>query len=128
MSMSEPRLEGRLAAEDLSAKQYHFVKPDSTDPSKVVLCDSAGEKCLGILMNKPESGQMAEIALPGGGGKIKLDEAVAILQYITPSAAGQGEVADAAGEHVGAIAKEVGADADVIDVDVVAFEAFNSDV
>ena len=62
-------------------------------------------------------------------GELKVSEAVALGKMITCGAAGKGEVADAAGEWVGAIAYEIGAaDNDVIGVEVTGFEAHSSDV
>lgn len=53
-----------VAAADLSAKQYYFVKLDNT--GKAALCSGATDKPIGILQNAPVSGAEAEIVVAGG--------------------------------------------------------------
>lgn len=54
MATQKPLLcESWLAAADLSANQYHAVKPNGS--GAVSLCSTAGEKCLGLLQNEPSS-------------------------------------------------------------------------
>jgi hypothetical protein len=125
VSHSEPRLKGFLAAADLRLKQYHFVKL-STDGQHVTYA-GANERAIGILMNAPNTGEPAEVALQGGGALLSIAEAVTIGKLLTPEAAGQGEVADAAGEWVGAIAMDGGAEDDVISVEVIQCQAQASD-
>ena len=125
-SYPHPLMKTFIAGADLSTKQYHFVKVSSSDDKKVELAGSNG-KSVGILMNAPNSGEPAEVALPGGGGKLKMDEAAATGKYITSSTSSQGEVADAAGEHVGAYMMGSAADGDIAEVMVTCFEAYNSD-
>lgn len=48
-----------VAGADLSAKQFYLVDVAST--GKVALASSAGQATLGILQNKPESGQPADV-------------------------------------------------------------------
>lgn len=61
------------AAADLSALQYCAVKVDST--GKIAACTSAGENAIGILQNKPTSGQMAQV-LCQGVSKVRVAAAV----------------------------------------------------
>ena len=125
-SSSTPRIVTYIAAADLSALKNTFVKFGATR-DKVDAC-GANERAIGILQNDPDNGEVAEVALPGGGAKLKVSEAVALGKMLTSTAAGKGEVADAAGEWVGAIAYEIGAaDNDVIGVEVTGFEAHSSD-
>ena len=49
---------------DLSAKQFYAVKMSTTD-NTVSLCDTDGEIILGILQNKPGSGEAASIRVQG---------------------------------------------------------------
>lgn len=51
------------AGEDLSAKQYRFVKISS---GKAVACSGATDKPIGVLQNSPTSGQEASITVAGG--------------------------------------------------------------
>lgn len=124
-SHSPARIQSFLAQIDLSALQYRFMT--SGTANNQVTTAGANAKTVGILLNKPEAAQFAEIALPGGGAKLKISETVARLKYLTSTSTGLGEVADASGEHVGAVAAENGVANDVIAVEVVAFEAASSD-
>lgn len=51
------------AAADLSANQYQFVKINSS--GQAALAASAGEAVIGVLQNKPTSGQVAQIMVQG---------------------------------------------------------------
>lgn len=69
-----------VASEDLSAKQLRFVnlKNDGT----VIMPAAGGEACLGVLQNKPASGQVCEITCSGivkveGDGSIATGDLVA---------------------------------------------------
>lgn len=52
-----------VANADLSAKQFYFVK--LVAGTKVDVCAAATDKPIGILQNKPLSGQRAEVCLYG---------------------------------------------------------------
>lgn len=52
------------AGEDLSSKQYHFVKQSSA--TAVVACSAVTDVPIGVLQNKPTSGKVAEVVLHGG--------------------------------------------------------------
>ena len=51
------------AAADLRTHQYKFVKLDAN--GNVVLCSAAGERVLGILQNKPNTGETAAVRIIG---------------------------------------------------------------
>lgn len=51
------------AGEDLSTKQYRFVKISS---GKAVACDAATDAPIGVLQNDPTSGEDASIVVVGG--------------------------------------------------------------
>jgi hypothetical protein len=55
----------RTAGEDLSAKQFHFVKLDNGDGT-VKAVDGATDRPFGVLQNAPTSGQAAEVCIVGG--------------------------------------------------------------
>jgi len=57
------KLGNLVAAADLSAKQFHFVKLASA--TTVNVCSAITDKPIGILQNTPTSGQSAEIAIFG---------------------------------------------------------------
>jgi len=52
-----------LAAADLSGLQFYCVK--LTGDNKVNITDTAGSDCAGVLQNKPESAQHANVAAIG---------------------------------------------------------------
>jgi hypothetical protein len=54
-----------VAGEDLSAKQYHFVKIDN-GTGQAVAVDGATDRPVGVLQNNPTSGQEAEVLIVGG--------------------------------------------------------------
>lgn len=54
----------RLAADNLSTKQYYAVKLNSV--GRAALCDAAGENAYGILQDKPAAaGRPCEVAVGG---------------------------------------------------------------
>lgn len=53
-----------VAAADLSAKQYYFVKLNSS--GQAALCAAATDKPIGILQNAPIAGQECEVLVSGG--------------------------------------------------------------
>ena len=57
------KLGNLVAAADLSAKQFHFVKLASA--TTVNVCSGVTDKPIGVLQNTPTSGQAAEIVLFG---------------------------------------------------------------
>lgn len=88
---SQPKVLALVAGADLSAKQYCFVK-FGADASKVVLC-GAGQKAIGVLMNAPALGQVAEIAILGGGAKVKSAGTIAFGASISSDANGLAKTA-----------------------------------
>jgi hypothetical protein len=74
------------AASDLSGKQYRLVKLASA--TTVDVCSAITDVPIGVLQNKPTSGQAAEI-LVIGLTKISVDADIAALDWIGPSNDGQ---------------------------------------
>jgi len=66
------------AGADLSAKQYFFVKINSS--GEAVLCAAATDKPIGVLQNAPISGGEASITVVGG------------TKVVTGAACNEGEV------------------------------------
>ena len=60
-------LPGVVAGADLSAKQFHIVKLSSTTAGAVILNGTSlfAGNYVGVLMNKPASGEEAEVAIDG---------------------------------------------------------------
>lgn len=98
---------------DLSAKQYHFVKLNT---SGLVVAAGANEKTLGILQNAPNgsSDEASAIVRCWGASKLKLGEAVIHGNFLTSTSTGTAEVADAANEEFGAIAIGAGDAGDLL--------------
>lgn len=86
---SQPLKDTRVAGEDLSAKQYHFVKLNSS--GDVVACNAVTDRPYAVLQNKPGSGHEAELVIIGIT-KIVADEALVPGNVIGTSADGQAQV------------------------------------
>ena len=76
------------AAADLSAKQYYFVKLASS--TTVNVCAAVTDKPIGILQNKPESGEQAVVRV-FGVSKVSADATLAAGDVIGTSADGQAQ-------------------------------------
>jgi hypothetical protein len=77
-----------VAAADLSAKQYRFVK--FTANRTVDVCAAATDKPCGVLQNKPASGQVAEVGYLGET-KLEADASLTAGTLIGTSADGQAD-------------------------------------
>jgi len=104
-----------VAAADLSAKQYTFVKLDSS--GTVVAAAAATDIPIGVLQNAPTSGQEAEV-LVVGGTKLVAGAAIGEGALVGTSSAGKA-VALVAGTDttkyvVGTLLTESGADGNVV--------------
>lgn len=120
-SHSKPEMMTFKAAADLSARQFSFVKFGSND-NEVVLANVAGEKAIGVLMNAPGLNELAEVALFGGGAKVKISGTVARGGEVSVTVTtGQGKAAVAT-EYVSAIAMESGVAGDVIPVQLLTYK------
>ena len=76
-----------VAGANLSAKQYNFVKLNSSGVAVAVA--AATDLPIGILQNAPLSGEECEILITGGS-KLVLGGTVAAGATVSPSAAGAG--------------------------------------
>lgn len=76
-----------LAGADLSAKQFYFVKPNAGTQDSVVLA-AAGDPAIGVLQNKPTSGQGATVA-SFGISKVVAGGTIAAWDPIAADAAGK---------------------------------------
>jgi len=110
----KPVIQAMLAGADLSTHQYKLVKWDTTNNS-VVLCGSA-EKPMGVLMNAPASGEMAEVAVQGGA-KVKIASTISIssgaLASVASAASGVARAA-VAGEWAFGVFTDSGVTGDII--------------
>lgn len=104
-----------IAGEDLSAAQFKFVTLESD--GQVDLADSAGENCIGVLLNNPVAAGAATVAMTGkvmvtAGGTIAAGAAVAT------DASGDAVTAST-GNIVMGYATEAGVDGQVIAIELI---------
>jgi hypothetical protein len=106
-----------VAAADLSAKQFCGVTVNSSGQAAVADTD---DQIVGILQNKPGSGQAATVAY-GGVSKAICGGSITAGARVTTNASGQIVAASTAGDSVVGIALQTGASGDVIAVLIKAF-------
>ena len=94
------------AAADLSAKQFRAVK--MATGGKVDIFSGATDVPIGILQNKPTSGQTAEVMV-FGVSKVDSDAALAVGDIVAGQTDGQLEVADVGDYIVGQVVLASGA-------------------
>lgn len=111
-SYVQPEMKTFTSNSNFSAKQFHFAKLAS---GTNVAQSLAGEKAIGVVMNKPNVNDEAEVALLGGGALVKLAAPVTAGASIASDANGAG-VVGVATDWCPAIAMEAGIAGDVISV------------
>jgi hypothetical protein len=99
---------GLKAGADLSAadKQYKFVKLSAK--GTVVLCTAITDKVVGVLQNRPASGEGADVCAIGLT-KLQGDADLAVGVYVGPSTDSQAQVAVATQFPCGQIIEDNGA-------------------
>lgn len=103
------------AAADLSAKQYYFVKVNSS--GQAALCSAATDKPIGVLQNTPKSGEEASILVVGGTKVIasaSLDEGTLIGTTAAGKAGAKVPGTDTSNYVVGTVILAAGADNEVL--------------
>jgi len=99
-----------------------------SDENHVAKGSANTSKCVGIAMGTAVSAEDAiEVATIGGGAKGLLGETVVAGSYLVSHTDGTLFKPNTAGDHVVAYAREGGDAGDIIDVDVVCFEAYDSE-
>ena len=106
-------IQAMTAGADLSTHQYKLVKFGASK-SEVVLCGNA-EKPLGVLMNSPKSGEVAEVAVQGGA-KVKIASTMSSLGGSVASAASGVARAAVAGEWAIGTQQDAGVSGDIIPI------------
>jgi len=76
------------ASADLSSSQYYFVK--MSGDNTVTVCAAVTDKPIGVLQNKPESGESAVVRV-FGVSKVSADATLAAGNIIGTSADGQAQ-------------------------------------
>ena len=125
-SSSQPRYLAFLA--DGAIAKGKAVKI-GTDRKHVAVGAANTDKCIGICMTEDVSAaeDQVEVAMQGGGAKGLLGETVTAGHYLVSHTDGSLVKANAAGDHVVAMALEGGVSGDLIAVEVVAFEAVDAE-
>lgn len=117
MSQSNMGEKTKLASEDLSAKQFHIVQMDSSGDMEVG--ESATDLLLGVLQDKPESGQ-AGTYRHQGTTKVIASAAIAIGARVTSANDGEAVTTTTNGDIVVGIALEAAtAQGDIIEIQLV---------
>lgn len=86
-----------VAGADLRTKQFYFVTLDSA--GKVILVAGAGGKAIGVLQNKPNTDEPAEIC-PIGVTKVVCSASIAAGASIMSAASGKAVTAGTAGSTI----------------------------
>jgi 6,7-dimethyl-8-ribityllumazine synthase len=94
MATQQPgfRLGTKNANADLRTHQFKFVKPVASD--KIDLVTTLGGLSIGVLQNKPNTGEVADVMVQGVS-KVIAGAAIASGQLIASTAAGLAKVASA---------------------------------
>ena len=104
-----------VAGADLSAKQYYFVKLNSS--GQAILCAAATDVPIGVLQNAPTSGQEAEVLIVGGT-KLVASAAISLPAQIGTASTGKAAAlvagTDTTKYVAGSLISAAGADADVV--------------
>jgi hypothetical protein len=103
-----------VAGADLSAKQYNFVKLNSS--GQAIAVAAITDVPVGVLQNAPTSGQEAEVLIVGGT-KLVASEAITLPAFLSVASTGKADkiaTTDTTQYVVGQAITAAGADADVI--------------
>lgn len=103
---SQPLVDTRVAAADLSGHQFRFVKLDAN--GEVVAISGATDLPYGVLQNDPGTGEAAELVLVGIT-KMSADVALTPGAVVSTSADGQAAVAVTGRARVGVVRNGTGA-------------------
>jgi len=103
------------AAADLSAKQYYFVKVNTS--GQAALCSGATDRPIGVLQNTPTAGQAAEVLVVGGTKVVasaSIDEGSLIGTNADGKADAKSPGSDTTEYGVGQVILAAGADGEVL--------------
>jgi len=109
-----------IAGADLSAKQYFLVKL-GTGVNDIVLASAATDRIVGVLQEKPKTGQPAQVAMLGTS-KVVAGGTIAKGDCITSNASGQAIATTTAGNTVIGIALETAVTGDIFEILLVNFK------
>lgn len=102
------------AAADLSAIQYHFVRLSAANKTNLA-SQAANSATLGVLLNKPKSGEFASIGY-FGEGKITAGAAITAGDVLTTNGSGRAAVVTSGSLQMACARalETAGADGDII--------------
>lgn len=104
-----------VAGEDLSSAQFKFVTLESD--GQIDLADAAGERALGVLLNKPTSGKAATVAMTG---KVMVEAGAAVTAGAEIQTDANGDaIAAAAGDVVMGYALEDAVDGQIFAMELI---------
>jgi hypothetical protein len=104
-----------VAGEDLSAKQFYFVKINSS--GQAVACSGATDKPIGVLQNDPTSGKEAIVTVVGGTKVVasaSIDEGALIGTASSGKADAKTPGTDTTEYVVGSVILAAGADGEIL--------------
>ena len=104
----------QTAAADLSAKQYFIMRVTAADSVNVTT--AATQVAIGVLQNKPGSGEAATLSREGDVTKLVAGAAIAAGASVTSGAAGKGATGATGNQCVGIALTAASADGEVIKV------------
>jgi hypothetical protein len=117
-SYSTPRIKA-FFQDGATAVPANVLVKLSTDGQHVTVCGASDVSAIGVSMNAGASaGDRIEVALQGGGAKLKLGTGGAALGGFLKAASGGVGVAGATGNFCAAQAMEAGVAGDIIGVEV----------
>lgn len=113
--------ESRVCGENLTGQQFRFVKLNAA--GRVVRCNTAGERAYGILLNKPNTGETAQVVKAPGGNIVVAGAAIAAIGAELQTDNQGRAIPAVAGDYVNAIAKQTASAAgDEISADGVTYQ------
>ena len=102
----------RKATADYRTKQYYALKLAASNYA--TLCDTQGELSIGVLQNKPNTGEAATVCFLGISNIIAHDTNIVAGSKLTVDANGKVEVAASADEVIGIALEACGTNDDII--------------
>jgi len=108
---------GMSAGADLSTKQFHLMKLDSS--ARAVAAAAASDELIGVLQDKPSAANQAAAVAYSGKSKVAIGDTVSIGDKLYSDGNGKGiPFATAAGDTdwIIGIALEAGVNGDIISV------------
>lgn len=110
-----------VAGEDLSSKQFYIMQLDSSGDLEIA--ESATDFIVGVLQNKPKSGEHATYRF-AGTTKVRCGGSISIGNLLTAASDGEAVVTTTNADIVIGRALEAGDDQDIIEVQLFIHKAW----